>query len=594
VPLGDKIAARAVGYYTQYGGFIDALGEGGSVDSNVNSGKRYGGRLSVAFMPTEDITLTPRIVYQKVEADGFNRQEVFNLFANPNTTTRPAIQLGDRQQYLLLDEAFSDEFLLADLTASIGFGAVTLTSVTSYVDRDILVSRDASALTGSVSVDLGYPDAAVLLPSNLRDTTKLEQFTQEVRLSSEYDGPVQWVIGGFYSNVDRTYAQRLPTPGYDAFTDAVLGAGTSAAVANGFGPDSPYNADLPYNIKQKALFGEASYEIGKLTATAGLRWYDFEEVRQFISGGLFANGDNREDRTQSDGFNPRFLLSYKATDDLTINAQASKGFRLGGVNDPLNVPLCSPSDVAIFGGYQDYDDETIWNYEAGIRARGPAGLSFAAAAFYTDIRNLQVTVDAGSCSSRVVFNVPKAHTMGIEAELGFQPFKGFTVSAAGSLIEAEFDSTVVDGSGNVIQGIRDGNRLPTVPEFQLATTATYEREFANGMNGFLSATWQYVGNRFTQPGDQVNTPRSFVSGLPFGGATGTAPTVVDLRLPAYNLVNLSAGVSLTSGTDIQIYATNLFDENPLLSFDRERGGRARLGFNVGQPRTIGVTVRQAF
>ena len=594
VPLGEKIAARAVGYYTQYGGFIDALGEGGTRDNNVNSGKRYGGRLSVAFMPTEDITVTPRIVYQKVEADGFNRQEVFNLFANPNTTTRPAIQLGAREQYLLLDEAFRDEFLLADLTASIGFGAVTLTSVTSYVDRDILVSRDASALTGSVSVDLGYPDAAVLLPSNLRDTTKLEQFTQEVRLSSDYDGPVQWVIGGFYSNVDRTYAQRLPTPGYDAFTDSVLGAGTSAAVANGFGPDSPYNADIPYNIKQKALFGEASYEIGKLTATAGLRWYDFEETREFISGGLFANGDNREDRTQSDGFNPRFLLSYKATEDLTINAQASKGFRLGGVNDPLNLPLCTPSDAAIFGGYQDYNDETLWNYEAGVRARGPAGITFAAAAFYTDIRNLQVTLDAGSCSSRVVFNVPKAHSMGIEAELSFQPFEGLTLSAAGSLIEAEFDSTVVDGTGNVLGGIQKGNRLPTVPEFQLATTATYEREFANGMNGYLSATWQHVGDRFTQPSDQVNNPRSFVSGLPFGGASGTDATVVNLRLPAYDLVNLSAGVRLTSGTDISIYANNLFDENPLLSFDRERGGRARLGFNVGQPRTIGVTVRQAF
>lgn len=594
VPLGEKIAARAVGYYTQYGGFIDALGEGGTRDNNVNSGQRYGGRLSVAFMPTEDITITPRIVYQKAEADGFNRQEVFNLFANPNTTTRPAIQLGEREQYLLLEEAFSDEFLLADLTASIGFGAVTLTSVTSYVDRDILVSRDASALTGSVSVDLGYPDAAVLLPSNLRDTTGLEQFTQEVRLSSDYDGPVQWVIGGFYSNVDRVYAQRLPTPGYDAFTDSVLGAGTSAAVANGFGPDSPYNADIPFNIKQKSLFGEASYEIGKLTATAGLRWYDFEETRQFISGGLFANGDNREDRTQSDGFNPRFLLSYKATDDLTINAQASKGFRLGGVNDPLNLPLCTPADEAIFGGYQDFDDETLWNYEAGVRARGPGGLSFAAAAFYTDIRNLQVTLDAGSCSSRVVFNVPKAHSMGIEAELSFQPFEGLTLSAAGSLIEAEFDSTVVDGSGNVLGGIQKGNRLPTVPEFQVATTATYEREFANGMNGYLSATWQYVGDRFTQPSDQVDNPRSFVSGLPFGGATGTVPTVVDLRLPAYNLVNLSAGITLTSGTDIQIYANNLFDENPLLSFDRERGGRARLGFNVGQPRTIGVTVRQAF
>jgi iron complex outermembrane receptor protein len=45
---------------------------------------------------------------------------------------------------------------------------------------------------------------------------------------------------------------------------------------------------------------------------------------------------------------------------------------------------------------------------------------------------------------------------------------------------------------------------------------------------------------------------------------------------------------------LSVYVNNLFDENALLSFDRERGGRARLGYNVGQPRTMGVTVRQTF
>ena len=92
----------------------------------------------------------------------------------------------------------------------------------------------------------------MLLPSNLRDTTDLKPLTQELRLGSTGSGPFQWVVGGFYSDVERIYAQRLPTPGYDAFTDAALGAGTSAAVANGFPANSPYNADLPYDIKQKA------------------------------------------------------------------------------------------------------------------------------------------------------------------------------------------------------------------------------------------------------------------------------------------------------------------------------------------------------
>ena len=78
-----------------------------------------------------------------------------------------------------------------------------------------------------------------------------------------------------------------------------------------------------------------------------------------------------------------------------------------------------------------------------------------------------------------------------------------------------------------------------------------------------------------------------MSGLPFGGATGNAATIVDLKLPSYDYVNLSAGVDWDNGFSAMIYVTNLFDENALLSFDRERGGRARLGFNIGQPRQIG-------
>jgi len=214
----------------------------------------------------------------------------------------------EREQYLLLREAFEDETILADLKVDVPLGDFAqLTSVTSYINRDILVSRDASALTGSVSVDLGFPDAGVLLPSNLRDTTDLETWSQELRLASTGDGPFQWVLGGFYSKVDRFYRQRLPTPGYDAFTDARFGAGTSVAVANGFPLNSPYNADIPYDIQQTAVFGEASYNMGRLTITGGGRFYDFTEERRFTSGGLFANGDDQTDETSSNGFTPRVM-----------------------------------------------------------------------------------------------------------------------------------------------------------------------------------------------------------------------------------------------------------------------------------------------
>jgi iron complex outermembrane receptor protein len=604
IPLVEGVLGlRAVAYHTEYGGFVDALSDGGTTE-DVNGGERSGLRLALSITPTPNLTITPRLIYQHLQVDGFNRQEVYNLFANPFTTTRPAVTFDDREQFLFLGEEFSDETTLADVNINYDFGDVQLTSITSYLQRNILASRDASALTGSVSFDLGFPTAGVLLPSNLRDTTDFQQFTQEIRLTSDYDSPFQWLIGAFYSDVERIYRQRLPTPGYDAFTDATLGAGTAAATANGFPADSPYNSDLPYDIRQWALFGEGSYEFfDRLTLTVGARYYQFDEARDFISGGLFSNGDNRHDETSSNGVTPRAIVSYEVTPELAVNVQASQGFRLGGVNDPLNIPLCSPSDVLIFGGFQSYDDETSWNYEAGMKFTR-RNLTFNAAAYYNDISDLQVTLDAGTCSSRISFNVEEAHAAGIEVEFGWEIFDGLELSFAGGWTEAEFDSTVVDGGGAVIGGIQKGNRLASVPEYQAALTAAYYRDlnFAEGAEWFIAGSVQHVGSRFTQPSDQVpgagnfrfapagSDPLTYVG--PFG-ATGFEVTSVDLELDPYTIINLNGGVQ-TDDWGVTLFVNNVTDENANLAFDRERGGRARLAFHTNQPRTVGITLRKSF
>lgn len=604
LPLGDTAALRAVAYGEHFPGFINAIGP--AAGKNINDGERYGGRVSLLWEPAAGISIVPRLVYQDVKANGFNRQDKYNLYYNP--LINPSDTLPDRTQYLKLREQFRDKTTLADLTANVAIGDnLNLTSVTSYIHRNILVSRDASALTGSVGISplasIGVDPDIANLPSNLLDGTKLDQWTQELRLASTGNGPFQWVFGGFYSNVKRKYEQRLPTPGYDAFIDAALGAGVSAAVSNGFPADSPYNADIPYSIKQQAVFGEASYQFGKFKLTAGGRYYDYQESRDFISGGLFSNGDNRiGDKTSSNGFTPRVIASFEPTKDLTFNLQASKGFRLGGVNDPLNIPLCAGGangiDAQTYGNHPTYNDETLWNYEAGIKASG-RGLMFNAAVFYNDISNLQVTADAGSCSSRVVFNVPKAHSQGVEMELSATPTKGLDLSLAGSLISSKFDSTVTTADGSaVIAGIRKGNRLPTVPKFQMSATGTYTTELTDRIDWSFTASFQHVGDRITQPADQEPGAGSFTNSIyydPNTGAYGTgAYNFGSYNLPAYNLVNLSTGFDWRNGLSIIVYIDNVFDENPLLSLDRERGGRARLGYNIGMPRKIGVTLRKTF
>jgi len=594
----DKAALRIVGYHTEYAGFIDALRPGGKIDQNVNSGTRSGGRISLLFEPTENVKITPRILYQKINMDGNNRQEVFNLYANPFTTTRTPVTFKPRQQFLLLREQFKDKTLIADTTVEVNFDSVDFTSVSSYTYRDILVSRDASALTGSVSVDLGYPDAGVLLPSNLRDTTKVNQYTEEARLSSSGDGPFQWLFGGFYSHVTRKYQQTLPTPGYDAVTDAVLGAGTSAAVGLGIAPvDSPFFSQLPFTLKEIAAFGEATYDVtDALHLTAGGRYYDFKETRSLTQVGLFAGGVvNQIDKTSSNGFTPRFLASYEVNDSVTVNAQISKGFRLGGVNDVLNTGLCTAQNLAVFGGFQSYKDETMWNYEAGVKVKTD-NVTLNMAAFYAKITNLQVTLDAGSCSSRISFNVPSAHSQGIEFELKAHPIEGLDLSFAGSVLQSEFDSTVLDGTGALLGGVRNGNRLPSVPKFNIGITATYNFALdmiGDGAEGYISSTFQHRSSIFTQPADQEPGAGNFTSGLPFGGATGNEVTALNLNLPSYDTLNLSFGV-VKDSWEVVAYVHNVTDENANLSFDRERGGRARLGFRTNQPRTFGLTIRTDF
>src|SRR5688572_24684262 len=152
IPLGDRSALRVAAYYTEYGGFIDAVQPDLSVNDDVNGGHRAGARVGLRFEPNERLSVTPRILYQEVEMDGWNRIDTFNILANEFTTTRPKVELGERRQFTQLGEDFTDEFLLGDLNIEYELaGGTTLTSITSYTDRDILVIRDATALTASIT-----------------------------------------------------------------------------------------------------------------------------------------------------------------------------------------------------------------------------------------------------------------------------------------------------------------------------------------------------------------------------------------------------------------------------------------------------------
>jgi iron complex outermembrane receptor protein len=599
-PLGDTAALRVAGYYNRIGGYMDAVQPNLSVKEDVNTGYRTGVRAAVTMVPNDRLTITPRFVFQKTKMEGWNRIDTFNILANPFTTTRPPVTLDDRKQFTQIEEPFTDKFALGDLNINYKVGDVALTSITSYTYRDVLVVRDATALTASITGgSIGLPENVYTLDAPLYDATTAKVWTEELRLSGGKDR-FRWVAGGFYSHTTRDYGQNLPVIGFEELS----GIPTQGLRAP---KDTLFFSDLGYKLSQVAAFGEGTLSLsGGLSLTGGLRYYHFDEDKEQVFDGIFGNGNNgtslvsQPGTTKANGVAPRLILSYKVSDRTNLNVQASRGFRLGGINDPLNVPLCTPQDLVTFGGRETWKDETAWNYEIGTKSRilGNRG-SFNVAAFYMDIHDLQATVTAGSCSSRVIFNVPKARSQGFEAEFEVAPNRNFDFALSGSYNDSELRSTLTstapDGTVSIVSGIEKGRRLPTVPKFQLVAAATYQWQVKPGSLAYLTGTYQHIGSRFTQVGDQdLGTLDLLSFGANTIGAPLTASTFVyNPELPAYDLLNLRVGVRRDKW-DLSLYANNLTDERAFLSLDRERGTRARIGYLTNQPRTFGITARFNF
>ena len=118
LPLGEKAALRVAGYYNRIAGFMDAVqpdltrgrGRQRRIPQRLPGGREVRSQRALA--------ITPRLVYQRVKMDGWNRIDDFNILANPFTTTRPAVTLGEREQFTQLEEEFTDDFVLADVMTS--------------------------------------------------------------------------------------------------------------------------------------------------------------------------------------------------------------------------------------------------------------------------------------------------------------------------------------------------------------------------------------------------------------------------------------------------------------------------------------------
>jgi iron complex outermembrane receptor protein len=227
---------------------------------------------------------------------------------------------------------------------------------------------------------------------------------------------------------------------------------------------------------------------------------------------------------------------------------------------------------------------------------GRGTLNFSA--YYDDVKDLQVTVTAGSCSSRLIFNVPKARSVGGELEFSLAPTDHFDFSVSAGYTDSEVRSTI-PGTTALAEatGIVEGNRLPSVPKFQMAASATYQQPMGPDKTGYFNANYQHVGSRYTQLADQepgVGTVNIGSYGAnTIGGPLTQNTFTFDPLMPSYDIIN--ARIGCRHGMwDIAFYVNNITNKSAELALDRERGLTARVGFLTNQPRTFGITSRVDF
>jgi iron complex outermembrane receptor protein len=187
-------------------------------------------------------------------------------------------------------------------------------------------------------------------------------------------------------------------------------------------------------------------------------------------------------------------------------------------------------------------------------------------------------------------------SQGAELEFAVAPNANFDFALSATLNNSEVRETVLSG-GSVVGGIQSGNRLPSVAKVQGAAAATYRRPMRGGSQGFLSATINHIGDRYTLMedvplGDLATldlTSFEAESGQTIGEPLTQSTFTYTPKMPAYTTANARVGLG-RGNWETAFYINNLTDTRALLAMDRERGTRARVGYLVNQPRTFGVSL----
>jgi len=557
LPIVDGVAALRIGaLYDHESGWIDRASPDGSIVArNINDVDTAVIRATVKIQPTEALTITPSVFLQRVTAGG---QDLFGL------------DLPGFDSPTLVPETSRDEFAITSLTVNYDFGWSDLTSVSGFFsrrdDRNIDGTvYDSQYLGSSLQQEFGYGGAAIsALPAPVQFNTGVNQFHQEVRLASKPQGPDDkwaWIGGVYYSKTRTSLLDNEHIPGLTSTFESVYGNTPQNLLGASFPDDLIYYALSEFVNTEKAVFGQATYTVlPGLKVTAGARYEEASEGLSFVTDGYFSGGTPPFANTATGhALTPKGVISYDVSDSTMVYASAGEGFRDGGVNRPVPIPLCS-ADLAGLGLTQapaDYKADKLWSYELGVKTRALQNSVVMTGALY-DIRwnNIQTDIILPTCTFDIKDNIGSAESKGVEAQVDAHVNEHVALTLGGNYTSAKIVEPVT------LLGVEKGDRIPGVPDYSINASAEYSQPLDFGGRGKVRLDGQWIGS----------SQGTIIHDDP------------DFNRPSYFVMGASGGVRW-GNTDVSLFITNLLNDDKAIQRPNVAG--VEYGIRV-RPRTYGI------
>ncbi len=325
IPMSDEWALRLVGWGAHRSGFIDNVAPGFE-EEDYNDEEVVGGRAKLGYFG-ENLTAVATLMYNKLDADGRPDEYVVDP-----TDPRVSAITDELQTIKVVPDTFTNEFTSFNFNFDYDFGSVMLTSATTFLKTDVNNRLDDTFRIIAVT-----PIRAVSGPtiSDFRNDTEYKSTIQEFRLTSQYDSPLQWIVGAYYEDFSRDFAQTQPTTGTNEFFEFLtsIGAfppnvcGTLVTTCFGAVGGSAFDGLETVDSTQIALFGEVTYSFtDTFRMTLGARWYDYENDITILASGPANGGVSFDDPTiEESDWVPKVEFAYDLDEDKMVYATYSEG-----------------------------------------------------------------------------------------------------------------------------------------------------------------------------------------------------------------------------------------------------------------------------